>query len=55
MCMQMKWSGGSGHKFQALPLAGEPPALRKFYHFNSCKRRATSSALARLLKALMRK
>src|ERR1022692_348660 len=26
-----------------------------FYHFNSCKRRATSSALARLLKALMRK
>ena len=25
------------------------------HHFNSCKRRATSSALARLLKALMRK
>ena len=27
----------------------------KFYHFNACNRRATSSALARLLKALMRK
>src|ERR1017187_5981265 len=26
-----------------------------FYHFNSCNRRATSSALARLLNALMRK
>jgi hypothetical protein len=25
------------------------------HHFNSCNRRATSSALARLLKALMRK
>ncbi len=31
-----------------------PPRLN-FYHFNACKRRAASSALARLLKALMRK
>ena len=35
-------------------LAGETPALPG-YHFNSCKRRATSSAFALLLNALMRK
>jgi hypothetical protein len=39
--------------------AGKPRSLATkdgcLYHFNSCKRRATSSALARLLKALMRK
>ena len=32
---------------------GKMPVLR--YHFNSCNRRATSSAFARLLNALMRK
>ena len=29
--------------------------MNQFYHFKACKRRATSSAFARLLKAEMRK
>ena len=40
---------GAGAKSPALdPISGN-------YHFNSCRRRATSPAFARLLNALMRK